>query len=318
MANVELSRSEEWELENDSQDVRGWDVVDGSGQRLGTVRELIIDTERERVSSLVLDSGQQVSAREVTLGDGVVCIESSASLGSSGSSTQSTSSQSTSSTSGTASRARSSESDSLNVGSGSLRTGSEELRSGEERRLPIIEEELRIGKRRVETGGVRVDTRVEERPVEEEVRLREERVSVERNPTNRPVSDADIDALDGGTIEVTESAEEAVVDKQARVVEEVVVRKDVEEHTETVRDSVRRTDVDVENLESRGTTSSMPPSNIQDPSRGGTGRVDSGRPDPTLREPGSLSPSEEELRRRSQGGQNLKGPGSGSDSTGRL
>ena len=35
------------------------------------------------------------------------------------------------------------------------------------------------------------------------------------------------------------------MDKQARVVEEVSISKDVEQRTETVRDSVRRTDVDV-------------------------------------------------------------------------
>lgn len=82
MAKVELSRSSEWELENESQDVRGWDVLDGNGQRLGTVRDLIIDTEEERVSSIVLDSGIQVAAREVTLGDHVVRVENPSALGS--------------------------------------------------------------------------------------------------------------------------------------------------------------------------------------------------------------------------------------------
>ena len=43
-------------------------------------------------------------------------------------------------------------------------------------------------------------------------------------------------------------AEEVVVAKEARVVEEVVINKKVSEHTETVRDTVRRTDVVVEDL----------------------------------------------------------------------
>jgi stress response protein YsnF len=47
-------------------------------------------------------------------------------------------------------------------------------------------------------------------------------------------------------IEVRETAEEPVVSKTARVAEEVVVRKDVTEHTETVRDTVRREEVEVE------------------------------------------------------------------------
>jgi uncharacterized protein (TIGR02271 family) len=83
-------------------------------------------------------------------------------------------------------------------------------------------------------------------PVEETVRLREETVRVERRPVDRPATAADLKANADETIELTETAEEAVVSKRARVVEEVVVHKDVEEHTETVRDTVRRTDVDVD------------------------------------------------------------------------
>jgi uncharacterized protein (TIGR02271 family) len=112
--------------------------------------------------------------------------------------------------------------------------------------VPVVEEQLKVGKRAVSRGGVRVVTRVSERPVETEVRLREERVNVERRPVDRPVSDADSAAFTEDTIEVTETAEEAVVAKQARVVEEVVVSKDVNERTETVRDRVRRTDVQIE------------------------------------------------------------------------
>lgn len=114
--------------------------------------------------------------------------------------------------------------------------------------LPVIEEQLSVGKRAVERGGVRVYSRVTETPVEETVQLREEHVTVERRPVNRAVSDADVSAFKEGTIEVTETAEEAVVAKQARVVEEVVVGKQVEERTETVRDTVRRTDVEVEQI----------------------------------------------------------------------
>lgn len=117
--------------------------------------------------------------------------------------------------------------------------------------VPVIEEELRVGKREVEGGGVRIRTRVVERPVEEAVRLREERVNVERRPVNRPVSEADLNAFREGTFELRERSEEAVVDKTARVVEEVAVNKEVAERTETVRDTVRSTDV---NVEETGTT----------------------------------------------------------------
>jgi len=114
--------------------------------------------------------------------------------------------------------------------------------------LPVVEEELQVGKREVERGGVRVFSHMSERPVEEEVRLREERARVERRPVDRPATEADLATFKEGTIEVRERGEEAVVSKQARVIEEVVVGKESTERTETVRDSVRRTDVDVEQL----------------------------------------------------------------------
>jgi uncharacterized protein (TIGR02271 family) len=125
------------------------------------------------------------------------------------------------------------------------------LAEGGEVAIPVMEEELQVGKRQVERGGARVRSRVIERPVEEVVRLREERVRVERRPVNRPVTEADLRAFREGTIEVTERAEEPVVSKQARVIEEVVVGKDVGERTETVRDTVRRTEVDVEETGSK-------------------------------------------------------------------
>ena len=125
-------------------------------------------------------------------------------------------------------------------------TNRADLRKGNEARIPVMEEELRVGKREVEGGGVRVRTRVVERPVEEAVRLREERVHVERRPVNRAVTEADLNAFREGEFELRERSEEAVVDKTARVVEEVAINKEVGERTETVRDTVRRTDVDVE------------------------------------------------------------------------
>ena len=116
----------------------------------------------------------------------------------------------------------------------------------EEVAIPVVEEDLSIGKREVEHGHVRIASRVTEQPVEETVRLREETVTVERRPANRPATEADFAAAAQEVLELTETAEEAVITKRARVVEEVVVHKDVTEHTETVRETVRHTDVDVQ------------------------------------------------------------------------
>ena len=114
--------------------------------------------------------------------------------------------------------------------------------------LDVVEERLRVGKRIVERGGVRVRTSVTETPVEQDVTLRDETIHVDRRPVDRAASDADFDAFEERTIEVTETDEEAVVSKEARVVEEVVIGKTVEDRHETVRDTVRRTDVDVEEI----------------------------------------------------------------------
>jgi len=120
--------------------------------------------------------------------------------------------------------------------------------TGQETKLPVIEEELKVGKRQRTGGGVRVYTRTTERPVEEQVNLREERATVERRPVDRPASEADMAGFTEKSVEVVETAEEAVVSKTARVVEEVVVGKETRERAETVSDVVRRTDVEVEQL----------------------------------------------------------------------
>lgn len=112
--------------------------------------------------------------------------------------------------------------------------------------IPVVEEELKIGKRQITAGGVRIYTRVSEHPIEEDVSLRKEHVEVERRPTNRPATEQDLRAFKEGTVEVTATAEEPVISKEAKVVEEVVVSKDVTQENQTIRDTVRRTEVNVD------------------------------------------------------------------------
>jgi len=112
--------------------------------------------------------------------------------------------------------------------------------------LPVVEEELHVGKRQVQGGGVRLVQEVRERPVEEVIRLREEKIRVERRPVDRAISSADVENLTNRAFDITETKEEAVVAKTARVKEEVVISKDAQIREETVRDSVRSTDVRVE------------------------------------------------------------------------
>jgi uncharacterized protein (TIGR02271 family) len=114
--------------------------------------------------------------------------------------------------------------------------------------IPVVEEQLRVGKREVQRGGVRIFSRVVETPVSESVGLREEHVNVERHRVDQPVSTADTAAFKEQEITLRETAEEAVVEKSARVVEEVVVAKQVTERQQQIKDTVRRTEVEVEQL----------------------------------------------------------------------
>jgi uncharacterized protein (TIGR02271 family) len=118
---------------------------------------------------------------------------------------------------------------------------------GKEDVIPVAEEHLEVGKKAVLRGGVRVHSRVVSKPVEQQVNLRDEHARVERRPTDRTVASGE-QVFQERNVEVTESTEQPVVRKDTRITEEVVVGKDVEQRTETVRDSVRRTEVDVEKL----------------------------------------------------------------------
>jgi uncharacterized protein (TIGR02271 family) len=111
--------------------------------------------------------------------------------------------------------------------------------------IRLAEEQLNVGKRQVAAGMTRVRRFVTEKPVEEEVTLHEEHASVARRAINDPSYIRDIDWSDR-TIEVPESSEEAVVSKSARVVEEIVVGKEGTDRVETIKDKVRRQQVEVE------------------------------------------------------------------------
>jgi uncharacterized protein (TIGR02271 family) len=114
--------------------------------------------------------------------------------------------------------------------------------------VPVVQEEIAVGKRAVDVGGLRVVKRMSETPVSEIVKLRQERATIERRPVDRPATEADFANFREGTFEIREMAEEAVVGKTARVVEEVTVGKQVAEHADTVSDTVRRTEVEVERI----------------------------------------------------------------------
>lgn len=120
----------------------------------------------------------------------------------------------------------------------------------QQKSVPVVEEQVSIGKRKVLRGGVRVTSKVSERPVEETVKLREETVEVEQNQADRKLSPEEAEkAFKEQAVELAETAEEAVISKEARVVGEVSLSKSAAEREETVQATARRTDVKVEEIE---------------------------------------------------------------------
>ncbi|TGN55601.1 DUF2382 domain-containing protein [Paracoccus liaowanqingii] len=110
--------------------------------------------------------------------------------------------------------------------------------------IPVIEEKLRVGKRDTSHGRVRVRAYTVETPVSETIELRDERVELVRTPVDRP---AEVNAdYRERTLEAEEHREEAVVSKEARVVEEIALRKTSDSHQATVSDTVRHTEVEVD------------------------------------------------------------------------
>ncbi len=239
MAVVYYSQQNEYDLVNSGQDCMGWTVVDQAGNSIGTVSEMLIDTDREMVDSILVDRKKRIPAQDFSLRDGRVVVRGIMHDGQIEMSQEATTTTETTTHQPMPSRA-------AGVTTQHIEGVTRAANEGETV-LPIIEEHLAVGKRTVERGGANVRTTIKEVPVEQTVTLREENVTVDRRPVDRAVENAPA-AFKEGTIEVTEMAEVPVVGKEAHVVEEVVVGKNITEREETVRDTVKRTDVQVDEL----------------------------------------------------------------------
>ncbi len=235
MAIVAYSQQDEYDLVNSGQDCMGWTVVDQAGNDIGEVTEMLIETDEMHVDSIMVKGGVRIPAENIALRDGRVVV------------TGVRDDAQYAETQRTAAMAESYEPLPRNTGSRNIAGVTREA-GEDEISIPIIEEQMVVGKRTVEKGGARVRTTMTETPVEESVNLREENVTVERRPVDRAV-DANTDAFQEGTFDVTTRAEVPVVSKEARVVEEVVVGKETTEHQETVRETVKRTDVDIDEID---------------------------------------------------------------------
>jgi uncharacterized protein (TIGR02271 family) len=113
--------------------------------------------------------------------------------------------------------------------------------------IEVIEEDLQVGKEQVERGRMRIYNVVTEREVQEDVKLRDETIKIQRRPVNRDVKIND-DLFKARSFEMVEMDEIAKVSKTARVVEEVSIGKEAVEKIETIKETLRRQDVQIEEV----------------------------------------------------------------------
>ena len=238
MAIVDYSKQDEFDLVHTGQDCMGWTVVDQAGNELGKVTEMLIDTDAMHIDSIIINGMRRIPAADIALRDNRVVVRG---VGE----TETTTTEETV-TSGATGYERLTDDTAARTGgyvSGYTRAANEN-----EVTVPIVEERLAVGKRTVESGAARVRTSITETPVEENVNLREEHIHVDRHAVDRPVGDLG-DVFKEGEITITEHGEVPVISKEARVVEEVTIGKEATERVETVRDTVKRTEVDVDEID---------------------------------------------------------------------
>lgn len=203
----DLDTLDNYELEHESQDIRGRPLVSPTGQRYGIIEDLLVSRDRTHVEAVRLDNGKVCAIEPLVIHDNAVVYGKEAEA--------------------------------------HARTGGDAVK---EEIVPVVAEEVAIGKRVSDHGkNIKVTTRVVKDRVSEDVRLRDETVSVEKRPVDRTVSAADADTLlKERTVSMTERDEEAVVGRKAVVTDEVVVKKTAADRVEHVDETARRTEVDVD------------------------------------------------------------------------
>ncbi|GGC14133.1 DUF2382 domain-containing protein [Dyadobacter sediminis] len=272
-----------YEIVDGQPNIKGWDVRDTAGNEIGEVDELIFDTQSQKVLYIIVDLDDNnlgLDSKKVLVPIGLATLDekedevilaelTSQKLGSlpsyqKGMITPATESQIRGTFTGLAAAAAAGTAtyESHPEGFynhehfddkqfyGSRTASSEKSISGSDESIPIIEEDINISKREVQTGGVRLTSSIKEQAVQENVTLKTEHVHVDRTPVDRLVTPGELDTFKERSIELIEHAEVPVVSKTAVVVEEVSLTKDVTEREEVIKDTVRSTEVEVEDLNS--------------------------------------------------------------------
>jgi len=212
-----LEALDDYELVNEEHDIRGRPIVSETGEQYGIIRDLLVGEDKDRVVAVRLEDGNTCAIEHLEIHANAVVY-------------------------GAAAAAYANE----GVASGDV---------VEQEVIPVVEESIVVGKRVADHGrDITVRRRVVSEEVSEDVMLRDETVSIETRAVNERISTEDAEALlnkADATVSMTEHSEEVVVAKEAVITEEVVIKKTVDDTIEHVTETVRKTEVDVEDSTSR-------------------------------------------------------------------
>lgn len=257
-----LTQLRSWKLDHKNEDIRGWALRDPDGRVLGTVGELIIDTDSKHVAQIVLGDGKRYSAHDVLVRDHDLMLAGMSTRAAAAARAEAEAARARQELAAKPPSKKESIKETFKEAKESIKetfknekeaiteklsTKRDEAKiSTKDVVIPIVEEELHVGKREIPAGGLHVESKIVTQPFEQELHLREEKVKLERRKLDQPLTLADAEAhLHEGVVELKATAEEAVIEKRARVVEEIVLKKEASEHVEHIRDSVRHTEVDI-------------------------------------------------------------------------
>lgn len=240
MTRAALSTLDDWELEFGDQDVRGWPIQDASGSQLGTVQDMIVNTDTEFVDALLTDDGREIPVSEIQIGDHSVLYRAGSAAGSAALSTDTVTTTDSVTTTAAATDIRP---EMTEVESSEPL---QQTRGDTTFRVRRHEESLSAEKRPVQAGEVEIrkEVREEERSIDVPVMREEVQVS-RRSVSDQGQIDPDPDAFQETVIRVPLMEEDVEVRKEARVVEEIEVDKVARQETERLTDTVRRERVDI-------------------------------------------------------------------------
>jgi stress response protein YsnF len=244
-----LSKLPQWDLDRKDEDIRGWPLRDAEGRTLGTVSELVADTDTRCITQVVLGDGRRIRAHDLLIGDHMLTLASAAPRAE----TKPREAAAKMPAAGAAAAAGAAirgngngDAKVRDLAARRAKAAPAAMPAGDDVIIALVDEEIEIGKRKIDGGGVRIEMHTVSKPFREEVRLREEHVSVERRRVDEPISVADADAqLRDRAVEMTATSELPVIAKRAHAIEEIVLKKERTERVERVEDTVRHTDVEV-------------------------------------------------------------------------